>query len=190
MRQQIWDNYKNNGIQNKRRNKYADMNDDDIEKYVDEINQKNQAYQRYDDEIEDKSTLLPTNADPTLWLVRCRQGSEREACISLMNKYLALKKKGTPISILSATISDKVQSIIYVEAYKEANVREAIKGLNLIFQRDVIKVKREESTSVYDIDKALKINITKGQWVKINTGLYVGDFAKVKKVDDAKMGCY
>jgi len=107
-----------------------------------------------------------------------------------MNKYNALKKQGKPLKILSATMSDKVQSHLYVEAFKEAHVREAIQGLRLIYQRDIIRIKKEESTTIFDIDKASKINLKKGQWVKINSGLYAGDFAKVVLVDDVKEGCY
>lgn len=167
------------------------MNDDDIQEYADQLDKKYQNdYDAYAEPAEDRSNVLPTKSDPKLWLVKCKQGSEREACICLMNKYLALKKEGKPIHILSATVSDKVQSHLYVEAFREAHVREAIKGLMLIYQREVIKIKEEETTSVFDIDKASKVKLKKGQWVKITTGLYSGDFAKVKSVDDTKAGCY
>lgn len=107
-----------------------------------------------------------------------------------MNKYLSLKKAGKPLEILSATISDKVQGHMYIEAYKEIHVRNAIKGLRLIYQRDIIRIKREETVTVFDIDKASKVNLKRGQWVRINSGLYSGDYAKVNSIDEAKSGCY
>lgn len=168
------------------------MNDDDIEAYANNLEKK---YQNNYDNLEEgagqgSANVLPSVSDPQLWLVKCKQGSEREASICLMNKYLALKKQGQPLNIISATISDKVQGHLYVEAFKEVHVRDAIKGLRLIYQRDIVRIKKEETPSVFEIDKASKINLKKGQWVRVNTGLYAGDFAKVVGVDDSKAGCH
>ena len=99
-------------------------------------------------------------------------------------------KQGKPLEILSATISDKVQGNLYIEAFKEIHVRNAIKGLRLIYQREIIRIKKEETVTVFDIDKAAKVNLKRGQWVRVNSGLYSGDYAKVSIIDEAKSGCY
>lgn len=49
-----------------------------------------------------------------------------------MNKSIDFARKGNPLSILSVTCTEKVEGFIYVEAFKEIHVREAIKGLSVI----------------------------------------------------------
>jgi len=62
-------------------------------------------------------------------MVKVKQGSEREACVSLMNKMMALKGTKDQLYILSASVFDKIPSVIYVEAHKELHVWSAIKGM-------------------------------------------------------------
>lgn len=66
---------------------------------------------------------------------------------------MALAKKGQPLAILSATCSDKIEGYIYIEAFKEIHVKEAIKGLNVIFQKTIL-IPTAEMPTIYDIDKA------------------------------------
>ena len=65
-------------------------------------------------------------------MVRVKKGGERIATMSLMNKAIAFAKQNNPLSILSVSTSDNVEGYIYVEAFKEIHVREAIKGLSII----------------------------------------------------------
>lgn len=166
------------------------MNDEQLEEYAQNLTKKYDEVNVYDEDAVAGANIFPTISDPLLWLVKCKQGSEREACICLMNKYLVLKRQGKPLNIISATISDKVQGHLYIEAFREVHVRDAIKGLRLIYQREIIRIKKEETAAVFEIDKAAKINLKKGQWVRINTGLYSGDYAKVVISDESRGGCY
>jgi len=50
-----------------------------------------------------------------------------------MNKAIDMAGKGNPLSILSVTSSDNIKGYIHVEAFKEIHVKEAIKGLSVIF---------------------------------------------------------
>lgn len=50
-------------------------------------------------------------------------GREREAVICLMQKYI---DKGTELQITSAVALDHLKNYIYIEAYKEAHVKEVI----------------------------------------------------------------
>ena len=52
--------------------------------------------------------------------------------MSLMNKCIDFAQKGKHLSILSVTCTDKVEGYIYVEAFKEIHVKEAIKGLSAV----------------------------------------------------------
>lgn len=87
---------------------------------------------------------MPSVNDPHLFMVRVKKGGERIATMSLMNKAIAMAKENNPLAILSVTTSDNVEGIIYVEAYKELNVREAIKGLSVILQGKIMLVPMEE----------------------------------------------
>ena len=189
-RKKIWERYDQNKRNQTKRNIYGEMDDEEIAQYAKNLDAKYYQEEEEQDDADEAKSIYPTRADPTLWLMKCKQGSEREACICLMNKYLALKQQGKPLSIISATVSDKVQGHLYIEAFKEIHVRAAVKGLNLIYQRECIRIKNEETASVFEMDKASKITMKKGQWVRITTGLYTGDYAKVIGVDESKAGCY
>lgn len=120
---------------------YSDDDEEDIQQYVKSLEMRDKADVRpnYDDEIDDqtKHTLLPSIQDPSLWMVRCKPGDEKKAIITLLNKQQAYKTNKQPLQILSATTSFRVKGYLYIEAFKEHNVREAIKGLNVIFQGKV-----------------------------------------------------
>lgn len=92
-----------------------------------------------------------------------------------------------PLSILSATTSDNVEGFIYIEAYKELHVREAIGGLSNILSGKIQMVPLEEMPQVYQIDKAITNEIQKHQLVRIKNGLYIGDLALVEQIDDQKV---
>ena len=60
--------------------------------------------------------------------------------MSLLLKSIDMASKGAPLSILSATASESVEGYIYIEAFKEIHVKEAIKGLNIILGGKLILV--------------------------------------------------
>lgn len=66
--------------------------------------------------------LLPTINDPKLWIVQCRPGREREACMQLMQKFYTMAERNTPLGIKSAVCLDHLKGYFYVEAEKEAHV--------------------------------------------------------------------
>ena len=53
--------------------------------------------------------LLPTPADPKLWVVRCGEGQEREAIVCLLQKCYDLANKGQPLLIKAAFCQDHLQ---------------------------------------------------------------------------------
>ena len=57
------------------------------------------------------------------------------------------------MSILSVTSSENVEGFIYVEAFKEIHVKEAIKGLSVILGGKCILVQKEEMPGLYQNDK-------------------------------------
>ncbi|KAA8534332.1 hypothetical protein F0562_031841 [Nyssa sinensis] len=85
----------------------------------------------------EQRALLPSVRDPKLWMVRCLTGREREAAVCLMQKYT---DKGSKLQIRSAIALDHLKNYIYIEADKEAHVREACKGMRSLFSNKVVDV--------------------------------------------------
>ena len=69
--------------------------------------------------------------------------------MSLINKSIDFAKKGKPLSILSATWSQNVEGFIYVEAFKEIHVHEAISGLSAILGGKAVLVDFSEMPGIY-----------------------------------------
>ncbi|KAK6114992.1 hypothetical protein DH2020_007261 [Rehmannia glutinosa] len=78
----------------------------------------------YDEEATDveQQALLPSVRDPKLWMVKCAIGREREVAVCLMQKSI---DKGPEMQIRSVIALDHLKNYIYIEADKEAHVREA-----------------------------------------------------------------
>jgi transcription elongation factor SPT5 len=52
--------------------------------------------------------------------------------MSLINKSIDFARKAHPLGILSATANENVEGYIYIEAYKDLHVKEAVKGLSAV----------------------------------------------------------
>ncbi|KAI9097600.1 hypothetical protein K1719_025371 [Acacia pycnantha] len=138
----------------------------------------------YDEEATDveQQALLPSVRDPKLWMVKCAIGREREAAVCLMQKYI---DKGSELQIRSAVALDHLKNYIYVEADKEAHVREACKGLRTIFAQKITLVPIREMTDVLSVESKT-IDLARDTWVRMKIGTYKGDLAKVVDVDNVR----
>ncbi|EEC74086.1 hypothetical protein OsI_09110 [Oryza sativa Indica Group] len=128
----------------------------------------------------EQQALLPSVKDPKLWMVKCAIGHERETAICLMQKSI-----DTPdLQIKSVLALDHLKNYIYVEAYKEAHVKEACKGVRNIFaSRKVTLVPIREMADVLSV-QSKSTDISINTWVRMKLGAYKGDLAKVVDVDD------
>ncbi|KAL1309786.1 hypothetical protein HN51_052497 [Arachis hypogaea] len=139
----------------------------------------------FDEEATDveQQALLPSVRDPKLWMVKCMIGRERETAVCLMQKYI---DKGAELQIRSAIALDHLKNYIYVEADKEAHVREAIKGLRNIYGVSKITlVPIREMTDVLSVESKA-IDLARDTWVRMKIGTYKGDLAKVVDVDNVR----
>ncbi|KAL2657758.1 hypothetical protein AAZV13_04G198500 [Glycine max] len=138
----------------------------------------------YDEETTDveQQALLPSVRDPKLWMVKCAIGRERETAVCLMQKYI---DKGSELQIRSAIALDHLKNYIYVEADKEAHVREACKGLRNIFGQKITLVPIREMTDVLSVESKA-IDLARDTWVRLKIGTYKGDLAKVVDVDNVR----
>ncbi|KAK9287823.1 hypothetical protein L1049_016265 [Liquidambar formosana] len=133
------------------------------------------SHTEYDEETTEveQQALLPSVRDPKLWMVKCAIGREREVAVCLMQKYI---DKGSELQIRSVIALDHLKNYIYIEADKEAHVKEACKGLRNIYAMKVMLVPIREMTDVLSVEsKAIDL----ATWVRMKIGTYKGDLAKV-----------
>ncbi|XP_042033519.1 putative transcription elongation factor SPT5 homolog 1 [Salvia splendens] len=139
----------------------------------------------YDEEATDveQQALLPSIRDPKLWMVKCAIGREREVAVCLMQKCI---DRGSELQIKSAVALDHLKNYIYIEADKEAHVKEAIKGMRNIFTGKIMLVPIKEMTDVLSVESKA-IDISRDTWVRMKIGTYKGDLAKVVDVDNVRL---
>ncbi|KAE8731825.1 putative transcription elongation factor SPT5-like protein 2 [Hibiscus syriacus] len=142
------------------------------------------SHTEYDEETTDveQQALLPSVRDPKLWMVKCAIGRERETAVCLMQKFI---DKGTELQIRSVIALDHLKNYIYVEADKEAHVREAVKGLRNIFATKIMLVPIREMTDVLSVESKA-IDLSRDTWVRMKIGTYKGDLAQVVDVDNVR----
>ena len=131
--------------------------------------------------------LLPTSADPKLWLVKCRPGKEKSVVQTLMKKFIDLQEKGTPLLIQSALCRENLKGYVYIEAYKQAHVVHALAAVHNVYSTKISLVPLAEMVHVlrYDTQSVqTAAQIQPGQWVRVKRGKYTGDLAKVIDVLD------
>ncbi|KAJ7965435.1 Transcription elongation factor SPT5 [Quillaja saponaria] len=142
-------------------------------------------HMEYDEETTDveQQALLPSVRDPKLWMVKCAIGREREVAVCLMQKYI---DKGPELQIRSVVALDHLKNYIYVEADKEAHVREACKGMRNIYAQKITLVPIREMTDVLSVESKA-IDLSRDTWVRMKIGTYKGDLAKVVDVDNVRL---
>lgn len=165
-------------------NRMNDLNEDELINRYKEIDYP-LDYLDPKDEIEHHA-LQPSISDPKLWMIKCKIGKERESVDTLFHKYFYYNKERDPtkIKILSVASFDSLKGYIYIEAYKEANVREAVMGVSTVRENTIKIVPINEMTSVFGFDKLQKIDIKPKQWVRMKSGMYEGDLAQVINIED------
>ncbi|KAL9252903.1 putative transcription elongation factor SPT5 homolog 1 [Drosera capensis] len=159
--------------------------EEDVEELEKKVHERYARSSRieYDEETTDveQQALLPSIKDPKLWMVKCSIGMEREIASSLLQKFVDKPE----LQIRSAIALDHLKNYIYIEADKEAHVREAIKGLNRIYGSKVLLVPIKEMTDVLSVESKT-LDLAMGSWVRMKSGTHKGDLAQVAKVDDVQ----
>eukprot|EP00290_Baffinella_frigidus_P051885 CAMPEP_0180384472 /NCGR_PEP_ID=MMETSP0989-20121125/28552_1 /TAXON_ID=697907 /ORGANISM="non described non described, Strain CCMP2293" /LENGTH=714 /DNA_ID=CAMNT_0022384927 /DNA_START=139 /DNA_END=2280 /DNA_ORIENTATION=- len=158
-----------------------------------QISDRFKADRYADDEEEDAAggehrqmALLPdATKDPKVWSVRVANGSERTIVLQLMCKFVQLGKEKKPINITSAYCNEHALGFIYIEARKEAFVREAISGLRGVYGTKMKLVPVGEMQATVTISKK-NIAAEEGGWARCRRGKYKGDIVQVMSTDPAR----
>ncbi|KAK4481332.1 hypothetical protein RD792_012217 [Penstemon davidsonii] len=137
----------------------------------------------YDEEATDveQQALLPSIRDPKLWMIKCAIGREREVAVCLMQKCI---DRGSELQIRSVVALDHLKNYVYIEADKEAHVREAIKGMRNIYPSKIMLVPIKEMTDVLSVESKA-IDISRDTWVRMKIAfcLTISLFLQCKVVD-------
>jgi transcription elongation factor SPT5 len=120
-------------------------------------------------------------------MVKCRIGEEKATVMHMMRKYIAYQYSNEPLQIKSVIAPEGVKGYIYVEAFKQPHVKQAILNVSNLrmgqWTQQMVPIK--EMTDVLRVVKeqtGLKVK----QWVRLRRGLYKDDIAQVDYVDLAQ----
>ena len=133
-----------------------------------------------------QKSVLPTISDAKLWLVKLRKpGLEKGTVVALLNKAVALAQNtSNRASILSATAIDNLPGFIYIEAFKESHVKDAIEGMANIARRPPRMVPITEMAEIFEGAKSSIISLEEGMWVRPKSGMYANDLGRVEYVEE------
>ncbi|CAN6233267.1 unnamed protein product [Urochloa humidicola] len=160
--------------------------DEEVQEYLRGLQARcGTSHSDYDEEVTEveQQALLPSVKDPKLWMVKCAIGHERETAVCLMQKYI---DKRPDIQIKSVVALEHLKNFIYIEAEKEAHVKEACKGLrNIIASAKLTLVPIREMADVLSVESK-SVDLSMDSWVRMKLGAYKGDLAKVVDVDNVR----
>ncbi|KAL5112988.1 Transcription elongation factor SPT5 [Taenia crassiceps] len=130
---------------------------------------------------------VPDIKDPNLWVVRCQMGEEKATVLSLMRKFLAFQLSDTPLQIKSVFAKEGLKGHIYIEAFKQTHVKQALEGISALsraqFEQKLVPI--NEMIDVLNVVKETA-QLKPKQWVRLKSGLYKDDLAQVESVKDAQ----
>ncbi|CAN6239283.1 unnamed protein product [Urochloa humidicola] len=160
--------------------------DEEVQEYLRRLRVRcgTTSHSDYNEEVTEveQQALLPSVKDPKLWMVKCAIGHERETAFCLMQKFI----DRSDIQIKSVVALEHLKNFIYIEAEKEAYVKEACKGLrNIIASAKVTLVPIREMADVLSVESK-SVDLSVDSWVRMKLGLYKGDLAKVVDVDNVR----
>ncbi|VDP39622.1 unnamed protein product [Schistosoma margrebowiei] len=169
-----------------------DQDEEEIERYYQERYENQNYVDRFGDGEAMADSIvqkerLPGIKDPNLWALRCKMGEEKATVLALMRKFIAYQFSDTPLQIKSAFAKEGLKGYIYVEAFKQTHVKQAIDGITALrlsmYKQQLVPI--EEMTEVVRVVKETG-QLKPDQWVRIKSGLYRDDLALVEYVEDAQ----
>jgi len=135
---------------------------------------------------ETNTYIVPNAKDPKMFCCKTF-GPERDLILSLLNKSRQCFLEGKPVPIHSAFFAPHLRGYIYIEAFKEAEIRKFIRGIYGISPWAINLVPVLQMTSVFTsaiTDGSKQKDIKAGDWVRVKRGAYKDDLALVDEIKD------
>jgi transcription elongation factor SPT5 len=124
-------------------------------------------------------------------MVKCRLGEERATVMQLMRKVIAFQNTDSPLQIKSVVSPEHVKGYIYIEAYKQTHVKNAIENVRNLamgaYKQQMVPV--NEMPDVLRVVKDQPV-MKKNSWVRLKRGLYKDDLAQVDYADISQNMCH
>ncbi|PVD33727.1 hypothetical protein C0Q70_04987 [Pomacea canaliculata] len=168
------------------------QDEDEIEAYYRQRYGDSTAMDRFGDgeEMSDEITQqgrLPGVKDPNLWVVKCRMGEEKAVVVHLMRKMIAFQNTDEPLQIKSVVAKEGLKGYIYIEAYKQIHVKQAIEGIGNLrvgcYNQQMVPIR--EMTDVLKVVKETA-NLKPKTWVRLKRGIFRDDLAQVDYVEPSQ----
>ncbi|KAL6926883.1 hypothetical protein ACO0SA_003964 [Hanseniaspora valbyensis] len=134
--------------------------------------------------------LLPSVDTAIIWGVRCRPGQEKALIrkLFLRKQTLDANPQTKNLKIWSIFQRDSFPGRIYIESPKAAVVEKFLKGVPDIYFNQKILVPVQELPSLLSATKkANEVEIESDSYVRIRSGIYKNDLAKVLEVSPNKL---
>ena len=118
------------------------------------------------DDINAKNArLLDAQKDPKVWLVKVANGTEKTVVMQMMCKWHSLASTAAPVNITACYWNEQALGYIFLEAYKEAYVKEALSGLRGVYTNKMSLIPVKEMVDTVTIVKQTKI-AREGGWAR------------------------
>ncbi|CAI9740140.1 transcription elongation factor SPT5-like [Octopus vulgaris] len=174
--EQIWNSEKEDEIEEYYRQKYGEST----------VTERFGEGEEMSDEITQQG-LLPGVKDPNMWVVKCRMGEEKATVVLLMRKFITYQFTDEPLQIKSVIAKEGLKGYIYVEAFKQTHVKQAIEGVGNLrmgrYKQQMVPIK--EMTDVLKVVKETT-NLKPKSWVRLKRGIYQDDLAQVDYVEPSQ----
>ncbi|KAI8781206.1 Transcription elongation factor SPT5 [Biomphalaria glabrata] len=165
----IWESQREDEIENYYRQKFGNVTTaeryGDGEEMTDEITQQGR---------------LPGVKDPNLWVVKCRMGEEKATVIHVLRKMIAYQFTEEPLQIKSVVAKEGLKGYIYIEAFKQTHVKQAIEGIGNLrmgfYKQQMVPIR--EMTDVLKVVKETA-SLKPKAWVRLKRGIFKDDLAQV-----------
>ncbi|KAI6242257.1 Transcription elongation factor SPT5 [Aphelenchoides fujianensis] len=171
-----------------RRNPLFDLDEEQMaayfeQRHAEERENRATGTDAFDGELQ-QNALQPTTKDPSLWIVRVREGQERAITLQLLRKCIAFGNKGEPLNIKSVVCKENLKGRLYVEARSKDDVARLIQGIMTI-RMDIQRVPIDQMVDTLKVVKKTP-NLKADDYVRVTRTMYKGDLAQVDWVDVAQ----
>uniref|UniRef100_A0A0B7ANQ2 Transcription elongation factor SPT5 n=1 Tax=Arion vulgaris TaxID=1028688 RepID=A0A0B7ANQ2_9EUPU len=123
---------------------------------------------------------LPGVKDPNLWVVKCRMGEEKATVVHVMRKMITYQFTEEPLQIKSIVAKEGLKGYIYIEAFKQTHVKQAIEGIGNLrmgfYKQQMVPIR--EMTDVLKVVKETA-SLKPKAWVRLKRGVFKDDLAQV-----------